>query len=133
MPRTQRTVFFPWERRPVRFALARFGAPRLLAGAIVGIAVLGFALSKGGERRKLIETRATIARTDAAVARFRAVVGRCPQSVLELVHPPDDRARVLREVPRDAWSRALVVRCPATWNGIHADITSLESTSASEM
>jgi len=57
-------------------------------------------------------------------ALFRAEVGRCPHSTVELVHPPRAAAQYLTEVPSDGWGRPLHVRCPGRLPGDPADVVS---------
>lgn len=106
-------VLLPWEQRRAWFAELVVG--RRWRGAL-GIAAVVFALVAvwrfAGHRARVRVTRATIAEVQRAMELFRTEVGRCPRSVVELVHPPRAGAGYLVEVPMDAWGRPLYVRCP---------------------
>ena len=84
------------------------GALLLLGTAVLVRLAWGVADRRDRER----VTRASIAEVQRAITAFRAEVGRCPHSTIELVHPPRAGAQYLSELPRDGWGRPLYVRCP---------------------
>lgn len=65
-----------------------------------------------------------IERVHRAVGAFRRDFGRCPQNLGELTHPPRAGLRYLHERPRDAWGRALWIRCPDRRNPLSAEVIS---------
>lgn len=109
MPRLRESkVFFPWERRGVVGRVARGARGRL---ALLGVALVGLALWLAAEEERRAEvrvTRAALTMTHGAVLAFRADRGgACPKSLDEL-----PRGGYLRELPVDAWGRALRLTCP---------------------
>jgi len=123
--RTQRTVYLPWEQRyawMADLASGRIWRPLLL------VTFLGSGLwliwSEADTRSRVRVTRAAIAEAQRAVAAFRAEVGRCPRSTVELVHPPKASASYLSELPTDGWGRALYVRCPHRYDATTAEVIS---------
>lgn len=108
-----RNVLLPWERRSAwlgRIALSRYVAFSL--GALLLCGVLTLAYRAAEERARLRTTRASIAEARRAVTAFVAELGRCPHSMVELLHPPKAGADYLTEVPVDGWGRKLYIRCP---------------------
>ena len=91
---------------PVR----RYVAVVLLTAA--GAWLLSVAYSAADERARIRATRASIMEARRAVTTFVAELGRCPHSVVELLHPPKAGADYLHEVPLDGWGRRLYIRCP---------------------
>ena len=123
--RDRRTLSLPWERAgSLRFGL--FSRRRI--GALVGLAALlaavVFAWHTSDERERTRATWSSVGEVRRAVSRFRAEVGRCPRSTLELVHPPRSATRYLREVPTDGWGRPLFVRCPGSAGPDDVDVVS---------
>ncbi len=118
-------VALPWERRGawVRQLLAgRRWKVLLFLAATAGLLLL---LASAAERRqRLRETRAASAEIKRAIASFRADMGRCPQSLDELMHPPRSGRRYLRQVPVDGWGHAFWVRCPGRYDPDGADVIS---------
>jgi hypothetical protein len=118
-------IALPWERR------GAWGR-RLVEGrrwkALLGVVVLLGALVAVGRsadhRERVVETRATIAEIKRGISSFRADVGRCPQSIYELMHPPRSGRRYLRRVPVDGWGRAFWVRCPGRYDPDGVDVVS---------
>jgi hypothetical protein len=119
------SVLLPWERPDAWFA-------GLASGRLWGTGLATFALVAlvagtwrfADERARVRMTRTSIAEAQRAVAVFRAEVGRCPRSVVELVHPPRAAAQYLNEVPLDGWGRPLHVRCPGLRPGDPAEVAS---------
>ncbi len=123
--RTQRSVYLPWEQRytwVADLASGRIWRPFALVVAVVGS--LWLVWSHAAERSRVRLTRAAIAEVQRAVASFRAEVGRCPRSTVELVHPPKASARYLNELPTDGWGHALYVRCPHRYEPSSAEVIS---------
>jgi len=122
----RRGISLPWERR----ARGRIGEllstsrwKTLLVVALV-VAAAVFAWRAADRRARTRATRASIAEVQRAVAAFRADIGRCPRSTVELLHPPRTGARYLGEMPLDGWGRPLLVRCPGRNNRDGADVIS---------
>jgi len=119
------SVFLPWEGRNAFFQELLSGKRwrsvaliALTASAMVG------AWQVADRRAKVRTTRAAIAEVERAVRAFRAEIGRCPHSTVELVHPPRAGAEYLDELPRDGWGRALQVRCPGRRDRSGSDVVS---------
>ncbi|MET0386731.1 MAG: type II secretion system protein GspG [Polyangiales bacterium] len=109
----ERSILLPWERKSAwlgRIALRRYALLGMLAVAMV--ALLSFAYRAAEERARIRTTRAAIAEARRAVTAFVAELGRCPHSLVELLHPPKAGADYLTEVPVDGWGRRLYIRCP---------------------
>lgn len=106
--RSDRKVFFPWERRRGLFGLLGRARVRLVAAAV---GVLVFVLWIRGREEHAAgvrATRATITSTYQVVAAYRADhAGSCPKEIGELV-----TGGYAREVPVDAWGRPLRLTCP---------------------
>lgn len=119
-----RSIRLPWEHGSFRFGVfSRRRVGVVVAGCLaIGGAI--FVWRTGDEHERTAETRATIGEVQRAVARFRAEVGRCPRSTLELVHPPRSATRYLREVPADGWGHPLFVRCPGSGGEDDVDVVS---------
>lgn len=102
----------PWERaqQPFRLFMSRRRFVPVLLVLLLG-AFSYTAYSLGGERANVRETRATLAEVERATRAFLADLGRCPEDVNELVHPPRSGTHYLSEPPLDAWNRAPYVRC----------------------
>lgn len=122
--RKQSSVKLPWEQRTGWLRL--FGGSRVALVAVgVTLVVLGVMFSRVADaRNKRLATRDTIAEVHRAVGRFRAGVGRCPRSMVELLHPPRARTTYLREIPKDAWGNPIRVRCPGGSDPDTADVLS---------
>lgn len=123
--RNGRAVLLPWERQRAwlsgLFSARRFG-PLLLLLLIGGFAA--WSLQVADRRARVRTTRAAIAQVQRAVSSFRAEIGRCPRSTVELVHPPKAGARYLMEIPSDGWERELYVRCPGRNDPDSAEVIS---------
>lgn len=118
--RSERTVFFPWERRPgVRSLLARTRARQTLvvAGALAVLIILG---RREHHEAQVRSTRATITQAIRALSEWRADHDHgCPGSLADLVS-----AGYLHQVPRDAWGRPLRVVCPGRKDPRGVDVSS---------
>ncbi len=125
--RNPRRVAFVWERkRDVASGWVRRHA-RSFVGVGVGVAVLAMMFLVEARHRKIHATRAAIDSVMRAVEAFRADQGRCPQSVAELVRPPDNpngRARYLAELRLDGWGRPFALTCPGRKHPNSADVVS---------
>jgi len=109
----RRDVFLPWERRTVWFT--ELISRRLWRTLLLVLILLGGVLVTwrvADFRARVRMTRAAIAEVQRAIINFRAEIGRCPRSTVELVHPPRASAHYLNELPDDGWERQLYVRCP---------------------
>ncbi len=94
----------------------------LLTALAVGALLL--VARSADQRQRERETRAAISEIKRGIAAFRADLGRCPQSLYELLHPPRSGRRYLRHIPVDGWGRALWVRCPGRYDPDGADVVS---------
>jgi hypothetical protein len=111
-PKTNQ-ILLPWERENAwlgELLSGRRWRTVLLLGLSATVVV--FAYHSGERRARVRMTRAAIAEADRAVAAFVAELGRCPHSVVELVHPPKTGAHYLDEVPLDGWGHPLLINCP---------------------
>lgn len=93
-------------------------------GLAAAAVVLALIARSAEHRQRVVETRATIAEIKRAISSFRADMGRCPQSIHELMHPPRSGRRYLRRIPVDGWERAFWVRCPGRYDPDGADVVS---------
>jgi type II secretion system (T2SS) protein G len=123
--RSGSALLLPWERRRALvaswFSLRRW---RGLLFAALFLAFIAGAWHVADRRTRIRATRASIAEVQRAVGAFRAEMGRCPRSKIELVHPPRGGARYLTEVPTDGWGRELYVRCPSPEDPSTAEVVS---------
>lgn len=120
-----RSILLPWERKQAylgHVAVRRYAILLLLTAA--GAWLLSFAYRAADERARIRATRASIMEARHAVTLFVAELGRCPHSVMELLHPPKAGADYLNEVPLDGWGRKLYIRCPGNRPGDVAEVFS---------
>jgi type II secretory pathway pseudopilin PulG len=120
-----RTVLLPWEGR--RAWLAELRSGRRIGAMLLGLALAGlvvWAFAEADARARVRTTRAAIGETRRAVIAFRSEIGRCPRSVVELVHPPKSGARYVEDTPVDGWGRELMIRCPGRLDPSAADVIS---------
>jgi type II secretory pathway pseudopilin PulG len=119
------TIRLPWERES-RWLGDLVSGRRwwmiLASGLLAAFVVVSYRAAD--ERARTRATRAAIAEARRAVAAFVAELGRCPHSVVELVHPPKAGAHYLNELPVDGWGRPLYVRCPGSTSGDVAEVIS---------
>ncbi len=111
--RHRERVSLPWEGRGRRwrggFGNARW---RSVLGLLAMTALaIGFT-RHARERIRVRDSQVAVAQVKQAVDRFRADVGRCPKSEMELLHPPLSQKHYLDSMPNDGWGRPLSVRCP---------------------
>ncbi len=118
--RNERSVFFPWERRPgVRSFLGRARARWTLA-AVLGVVAIVLLGRRERRASEVSATRATITLAMRAVSEWRADHDRsCPTSLADLVS-----GGYLHQVPRDAWGRPLRVVCPGRKDPRGFDVSS---------
>jgi hypothetical protein len=126
-PRTRRRreVLLPWERSHLRYAelLSSQRWKALLAAVLaLGALVAMWRVAEYRERVRVTET--AIAEVHRAIAAFRADVGRCPRSTIELVHPPRSGSRYLGKIPDDGWGNTLFIRCPSREDPARAEVVS---------
>ncbi len=118
-------VLLPWEQRSAWLAALASGRRWRAVLLACLAAVLLLAIYSAARRRERIRlTRAAIAEVQRAVGLFRAEIGRCPRSTVELVHPPRARAQYLTVLPDDGWGRQLLVRCPGPDDGSGGQVIS---------
>lgn len=120
-----RTVLLPWEGR--RAWLAELRSGRRIGALLLGLAFVGlvvWAFAEADARARTRSTRAAIGETRRAVIAFRSEIGRCPRSVVELVHPPKSGARYVEDTPVDGWGHELMIRCPGRLDPSAADVIS---------
>lgn len=103
----------PWEQR--RTPLSRLlRNPRWQAITVTGLVVVG-ALSfyrYAQHKLRVRNTVVAIGQVEHALERFRADMGRCPDSNDELLNPPRPQTHYIDEIPTDGWGQALLIECP---------------------
>lgn len=118
-------VSLPWENRGNLLRDLLSGSRWRMALVVAVVALLTLTLSRIAEQRaRERQTRLAIEEVRRAVQDFRADVGRCPRSTVELVHPPRSGTRYLHEMPRDGYGVPLHVRCPGQHDPDDADVIS---------
>lgn len=123
--RRGRSIALPWERSGTwlrELITGRRWKVILLVTLAVGALLL--VARSADQRQRERETRAAISEIKRGIAAFRAELGRCPQNLHELLHPPRSGRRYLRHIPVDGWGRALWVRCPGRYDPDGADVVS---------
>jgi general secretion pathway protein G len=101
-------VFFPWERRRGALGVLGRARARLVVGAALALLFVVVVRRREEKLASIRATRASIDVADASIAAFRADHGgACPRELGELV-----AGGYARDVPIDAWGRALRVACP---------------------
>jgi hypothetical protein len=119
------TLALPWERQGSRLReMIQGGRWRWLFGLVLFVGIGAAVWHSAAERDRVRRTREVIAETRRALAQFREDVGRCPNSMRELVHPPRSGVRYLREMPVDGWGNPLWVRCPGRYDPDGVDVVS---------
>lgn len=122
--RRRERVSLPWEaRESVWGRLARAARWRsLLVWSVLLLAcVVLYRYAREEIRHR--DTEVAIARVKQAIERFRLDIGRCPESVGELIRPPLSQKHYLQSTPKDGWGRPLSIRCPGYF-GEEADVIS---------
>ncbi len=123
--RRRPSIALPWERQGAWLRGLLVGRRwRLMVVAGIAAIILTLVASSADQRQRERETRAAIAEIKRAIGAFRADLGRCPQSLHELLHPPRSGRRYLRHIPVDGWGRAFWVRCPGRYDPDGADVVS---------
>jgi len=119
------SISLPWERRGawLREIMSGRRWRLVILGVVVTLGLLLVARSADRRQRER-ETRAAISEIKRGIAAFRADMGRCPQTLNELLHPPRSGRRYLRHIPVDGWGRAFWVRCPGRYDPDGADVVS---------
>lgn len=118
-------IRLPWEGRRTWMSGAVAGRRlRPLIYLAAAVALLMGAWNFAEERNRRRVTYAEIAQVHRAIDGFRAEMGRCPRSTIELVHPPKAGAQYLENLPNDGWGRPFVVRCPSRQDPNGADVIS---------
>ncbi|MBL8718071.1 MAG: type II secretion system protein GspG [Myxococcales bacterium] len=114
--RTERTVYFPWERKGVLARVLGAGARRrLFAYVALALAVFAFVLldARNREQARVRQTRAALVRARTAIDAYRADhAGACPKDLRELSRTTLERPAYLASVPLDGWQRPLRFSCP---------------------
>jgi type II secretory pathway pseudopilin PulG len=112
-PRQRERISLPWERRAGRWrsVLNNTRWQALLGLVVLVVLTIGFT-RYARHRVQVRDTEVAIAQVKQAIDRFRADVGRCPNSDTELLHPPLSQKHYLDSIPKDGWGRPLSIRCP---------------------
>lgn len=101
-------VFFPWERRRGVFGVLGRARVRLVAAGIVFLAIVLLIRGREEKAAGVRATRASITTMSHAVSAYRADhAGSCPKELAELV-----TGGYARDIPVDAWGKALRLTCP---------------------
>lgn len=118
--RSDRKVFFPWERRRGLFGVLGRARVRLVAAVVVVLALILWIRGREEQSAGVRSTRATITWASQAVASYRADHGgSCPKELGELV-----TGGYARDVPVDAWGRPLRLTCPGRRDAQGFDLSS---------
>ncbi|MGB8330939.1 MAG: type II secretion system protein GspG [Polyangiales bacterium] len=114
--RHRERISLPWEGRGPRWrgAFNETGWKPLLGLLILAALALG-SVEHTRHRIRVRDTQVAIAQVKQAIDRFRADLGRCPQSDTELLHPPVSQKHYIDSIPKDGWRRPLFLRCPGTF------------------
>jgi len=112
-PRQRERISLPWERRAGRWrsVLNNTRWQALLGLVVLVVLTIGFT-RYARHRVQVRDTEVAIAQVKQAIDRFRADVGRCPNSDTELLHPPLSQKHYLDSIPKDGWGSPLSIRCP---------------------
>ena len=106
-------VSLPWEQRGGRWRTALNNTRWQALLAVMALVLLSIGFTRYARHRiRVRDTRVAVAQVKQAIDRFRADVGRCPNSNNELLHPPLSQKHYLDSMPKDGWGRQLTVRCP---------------------
>src|SRR4051812_19007210 len=101
-------VFFPWERRKGVFGILGRARVRLIVGAVALVVLIVWIRAREEKAAAVRATRATMDGAYRSVTAYRADnAGQCPKDFGEVV-----TRGYAREVPVDAWGRALRLTCP---------------------
>jgi hypothetical protein len=123
--RRRREVLLPWERSRLRYTeLLSSQRWKALLAAVLALGALWAMWRVAQHRERVRVTETAIAEVHRAIAAFRADVGRCPRSTIELVHPPRSGSRYLSKIPDDGWGNTLFIRCPSREDSSRADVVS---------
>jgi general secretion pathway protein G len=118
--RGESRVFFPWERRRGLFGVLGRARVRLVAAAVILIALVVWIRGREEHAAGVRATRASISTMFRAVMSYRADHGgACPKELAELV-----TGGYARDVPVDAWGRPLRLTCPGRRDPRSFEITS---------
>ena len=118
--RSQRRVFFPWERKRGLLGLVGRARTRIVIGVVAVVTLILVVHGREEQAAAVRATRATITTTMRAVASWRADhPGKCPGGFGELV-----AGGYARDVPVDAWGRPLRVTCPGRRDTQGFDVSS---------
>jgi len=120
-----RTVSLPWEarRRWLRELASRRGS-RLVVTLALLIFVTHSIWKIQDRHQRTRQTYLRMMELRWALELFQAKLGRCPQSISELIHPPHPSLPELHNVPRDGWGRTFHIKCPGRLNAPRADVIS---------
>ena len=106
--RSDRKVFFPWERRRGLFGVLGRARVRLVLGVVAVVALIAWIHAREEQSAGVRATRTAITTMYEAVASYRADHGgACPRELGELVS-----GGYVRDMPVDAWGRPLRLTCP---------------------
>src|SRR5436305_1434765 len=106
--RSQRRVFFPWEKKRGLLGLVGRARTRIVLAVSAVVALILVVHGREEHAAAVRATRATVTTTMRAVASWRADhPGKCPSALGELV-----AGGYAHDVPVDAWGRSLRVTCP---------------------
>ena len=117
---SRQRVFFPWERKRGLFGVLGRTRARLVLGVALVLLCIVLVRRREEHAAAVRATRATLTTASHAVASFRADhSGACPRELGELV-----AGGYARDVPVDAWGRALRLACPGRRDPVGFDMWS---------
>lgn len=120
MAQRESKVFFPWERRRGLFGVLGRARVRLVVAAALTFVLVVWVRAREERAAGVRATRAAIDGAYRAVSAFRADhAGACPKELAELVG-----GGYARDVPIDAWGRALRLTCPGRRDSAGFEIAS---------
>lgn len=106
--RSQRSVFFPWERKTGLLGALRRARTKAVLWVLFALVVIVLVRRREEHQAAVRATRAAIGDARRALMAWRADHdSACPRDLAEVSH-----AGYMHDAPIDAWGRPLRVQCP---------------------